>query len=50
MHTRRPVELAGNFAGGLVLLLVEAMGKVCGVLMARLQGQSWMPPPSIGQR
>ena len=28
----------------------EAMRKVCGVLMARLQGKSWAPPPSIDQR
>jgi hypothetical protein len=24
--------------------------EVCGVLMARLQGKSWAPPPSIGRR
>jgi hypothetical protein len=28
----------------------EAMRKVCGVLVARLQGKSWAPPPSIGRR
>ena len=28
----------------------EAMGKVCGVLMARLQGKSWAPLPSIDRR
>jgi hypothetical protein len=45
VRTRRPVELAGNFAGGLVLLLVEAMGKVCGVPMAMPLGHSRAPPP-----
>ena len=28
----------------------EATGKVCGVLVARLQGKSWAPPPSNGQQ
>ena len=28
----------------------EAMGKVCGVPMARLQGKSWAPHPSNGQQ
>jgi hypothetical protein len=28
----------------------EAMGKVCGVPMAMLQGKSWAPHPSIGQQ
>jgi hypothetical protein len=28
----------------------EAMGKVCGVLIAMLQGQSWAPTPSTGHR
>ena len=28
----------------------EAMGKVCGVLMAMLQGKSWVPHPSNGQQ
>ena len=34
-----------NFVAG-----AEAMRKVCGVLVARLQGKSWAPPPSIGRR
>jgi hypothetical protein len=34
-----------NFVAG-----AEAMRKVCGVLVARLQGESWAPPPSIGRR
>ena len=28
----------------------EAMAKVCGVAMARLQGKSWAPHPSNGQQ
>jgi hypothetical protein len=28
----------------------EAMAKVCGIAMARLQGKSWAPRPSNGQR
>jgi hypothetical protein len=28
----------------------EAMGKVCGVPMARLQEKSWAPHPSNGQQ
>jgi len=28
----------------------EAMGKVCGVPMAMLPGQSWTPPPTTGWR
>ena len=28
----------------------EAMGKVCGVPMAMLQGKSWAPHPSNGQQ
>jgi hypothetical protein len=27
----------------------EATGKCCGVPVARLQGKSWAPPPSMGQ-
>ena len=40
------VVVAGNFAGGVTPLLVEAMGKDCGVPMARPQGHSRAPPPS----
>ena len=29
---------------------MEAMGKVCGVPMAMLQGKSWAPHPSNGQQ
>jgi hypothetical protein len=36
--TRTPVEVAGQ----------EATGKVCGVPVARLPGNSWAPTPSIG--
>ena len=28
----------------------EATRKACGVLVAMLQGKSWAPHPSIGQR
>ena len=27
----------------------EATGKACGVPVARLQGKSWAPPPSMGR-
>ena len=27
----------------------EATRKACGVLVARLQGNSWVPPPSTGK-
>jgi len=37
--TPKPVRWAGG----------EATRKVCGVLVARLQGNSWAPHPSIGQ-
>src|SRR6266550_6046417 len=36
--TRTPVEVAGQ----------EATGKVCGVPVARLPGNSWAPTPSTG--
>ena len=36
--TPTPVEVAGQ----------EATGKVCGVPVARLPGNSWAPPPSTG--
>jgi len=38
--TPKPVRWAGG----------EATRKVCGVLVARLQGNSWAPHPSIGQK
>lgn len=38
--TPTPVNRAGQ----------EAMGKACGVPMARLPGKSWAPPPSNGQQ
>jgi len=38
--TLSPVDRAGQ----------EAMEKVCGVPMARLQGKSWAPHPSNGQQ
>jgi len=38
--TPSPVNRAGQ----------EAMAKVCGVAMARLQGKSWAPHPSNGQQ
>lgn len=41
---RRVTRGSGEVAGR------EAMGKVYGVLMARPQGQSWAPTPSIGAR
>lgn len=50
VHTRggvcrwRVTRGSGEVAGR------EAMGKVYGVLMARPQGQSWAPTPSIGAR
>src|SRR5664279_3102312 len=37
--TPKPVRWAGG----------EAMRNACGVLVARLQGNSWAPHPSIGQ-
>ena len=37
--TPEPVSWAGG----------EATRKACGVLVARLQGNSWAPPPAIGQ-
>jgi hypothetical protein len=37
--TPKPVRWAGG----------EATRKACGVLVARLQGNSWAPPPAIGQ-
>jgi hypothetical protein len=37
--TPKPVRWVGG----------EVMRKACGVLMARLQGNSWAPHPSIGQ-
>jgi hypothetical protein len=37
--TPEPVRWAGG----------EATRKACGVLVARLQGNSWAPPPAIGQ-
>jgi hypothetical protein len=46
VRTRCRDLAAGNFAGGVTPLLVEAMGKVCGVPMARPQGHSRAPPPS----
>jgi hypothetical protein len=36
--TPKPVSCAGE----------EATRKACGVLVARLQGNSWVPTPSIG--
>ena len=39
--TPRPVDAASG---------MEAMGKVCGVPMAMLQGKSWAPHPSNGQQ
>jgi hypothetical protein len=38
--TPSPVDRAGK----------EALGKVCGVPRARLQGKSWAPPPSNGKQ
>jgi hypothetical protein len=40
----------GRLRGRYFVAGAEAMRKICGVLVARLQGQSWAPPPSIDQR
>src|SRR5215218_3716204 len=47
---RTPVLVGRRLRGWYFVAGAEAMRKVCGVLVARLQGQSWVPPPSIDQR
>jgi hypothetical protein len=39
---------SGDSAVGVMSVGTEAMGKDCGVPMARLQGNSWAPPPPTG--
>jgi hypothetical protein len=46
----RAVLVGWRLRGRYFVAGAEAMRKVCGVLVARLQGQSWAPPPSIGRR
>jgi len=41
-------EVSGRLRGRFVDVDEEAMGKVCGVPMAMLQGESWSPVPSNG--
>ena len=43
-------RLAWTTPEPIVGLGMEAMGKVCGVPMAMLQGKSWAPHPSNGQQ
>ena len=50
VSSARPAMLgAGDSESGLGLAGPEAMGKACGVPVARLQGKSWAPIPSNGQ-
>jgi hypothetical protein len=41
-------EQVGDSVVGVETAGLEAVGKVCGVPTAMLQGQSWAPPPSTG--
>ena len=40
----------GELPGGLASPVWEAIGKVCGVPVARVQGHSWSPNPTSGSR
>jgi hypothetical protein len=42
------LALGGRLRGGVIPVVVEAMRKACGVLVARLPGKSWAPPSSTG--
>ncbi len=45
----RPYIPGRTTSDGVEPAVTEATRKGCGVLVARLQGKSWAPPPSIGQ-
>jgi hypothetical protein len=41
-------RFGGRLRTALIQVWAEATRKACGVLVARLQGKSWAPPPSTG--
>jgi hypothetical protein len=47
---RTPVCFGWRLRGRYFVAGAETMRKDCGVLVARLQGKSWAPPPSIDHR
>ena len=49
-RTRPAVGRAGNSPGWVKSLVGEATVKVCGVVVAMVQGHSWVPIPSKGSR